>query len=302
MMKALRTPEERFHDLPDYPFSANYIEDLPGYEGLRLHYIDEGRPGADEVFLCLHGEPTWSYLYRKMIPVFAASGARVIAPDLFGFGKSDKPVDETNYTFSFHRNSLLRLIERLDLRNITLVCQDWGGLLGLTLPKDMAPRFNRLLIMNTGFLVEPVTQGAFLEWKSDILSPENLQLNEFMQSYAETLSAEEALAYSAPFPDRTYMAGVRKFPKIVANPDADCIKISVDAMRFWQNEWQGDSFMAIGMKDKMLGPEVMNYMRTVIRGCPEPMLVDDAGHFVQELGEKVAQQALQHFHGGDSPQ
>ncbi len=207
MIESLRTPDERFTNLPGYSFNPNYIHDLAGYEGLRAHYLDEGDKGANEVFLCLHGEPTWSYLYRKMIPVFTQSGGRVIAPDLLGFGKSDKPVDEESYTFEFHRNYLIALIERQDLQNITLVCQDWGGLLGLTLVPSMPERFDRLIIMNTGFLVEPVTLPAFLEWKQDIVEGD-VELDLFMQKYAPTISSEEARAYAAPFPDACFKAGV----------------------------------------------------------------------------------------------
>src|SRR6516165_11666987 len=133
-MKLLRTPEERFAVLPGYAFPPRYIDDLQGYEGLRIHYLDEGPPDARKVFLCLHGQPTWSYLYRRMIPVFTEAGARVVAPDLPGFGKSDKPADDAVYTFAFHRELLRNLVLRLDLRNVVLVVQDWGGLLGLTLP------------------------------------------------------------------------------------------------------------------------------------------------------------------------
>lgn len=295
MDNALRTSDECFADLEAYPFDPNYIADLSGYEGLRAHYLDEGDPNSDEIFLCLHGEPTWSYLYRKMIPVFADAGARVIAPDLPGFGKSDKPVAEDTYTFEFHRNYLIALIERLDLRRVTLVCQDWGGLLGLTLPPAMPDRFKRLLIMNTGFLVEPVTLPAFTEWKNDILREKPLRLDQFMKQYAPTLSDAEAAAYAAPYPDERYQAGVRKFPKIVADPDPACIEISKASIPFWQNEWTGESFMAIGMQDEMLGPPLMNYMKTLIRGCPEPMEVPNAGHFVQEFGADVARRALSAF-------
>lgn len=295
MTEYLRTPEDRFLNLKDYPFGPNYVSDLPGYEGLRAHYLDEGNPESDEVFLCLHGEPAWSYLYRKMIPVFVDTGARVIAPDLLGFGKSDKPIHEETYTFEFHRNFLIKLIERLDLKNITLVCQDWGGLLGLTLPQAMPDRFKRLLIMNTGLLVEPVTAPAFLEWKNDILANGELQLDQFMKQYAPSIDEQEAKAYAAPFPNADYQAGVRKFPKIVANPDSSCIEISTAAFSFWKEHWAGETFMAIGMKDKMLGPDVMNYMKDVINGCPTPLEVPDAGHFVQEFGELVASKALKHF-------
>lgn len=295
MTDILRTPEHLFNNLKGYPFEANYLDDIAGYEGIRGHYLDEGKPDADEVFLCLHGEPAWSYLYRKMIPVFTKAGARVIAPDLIGFGKSDKPVSENTYTFEFHRNYLIGLIKRLDLKNITLVCQDWGGLLGLTLPQEMPERFKRLLIMNTGLLVEPVTAPAFLEWKNDIVEPEELALDKFFKQYAPSIDAKEAMAYAAPFPDKTYQAGVRKFPKIVANPDQACIDISSQAFQFWKEQWQGESFMAIGMKDKMLGPEVMHFMKSVINRCPTPMEVPKAGHFVQEYGDEVAIAALKHF-------
>lgn len=295
MIDFLRTADEQFSDLKDYPFEPNYISDLEGYEGGRSHYLDEGRKNADEVFLCLHGEPAWSYLYRKMIPIFGKTGARVIAPDLFGFGKSDKPSSEDTYTFEFHRNYLIKLIERLDLKNITLVCQDWGGLLGLTLPQVMPERFKRLLIMNTGLLVEPVNSPAFIEWKKDITAPDELQLDSFFTKYAPTIDPQEASAYAAPFPDASYQAGVRKFPKLVANPEKSCIDISNQAFSFWRNKWQGESFMAIGMKDKMLGPDVMNFMQTVINGCPSPLEMAEAGHFVQEFGDEVATKALRHF-------
>ena len=124
MTEVLRTPEERFVDLPGFLYNAVYIEDLKGFEGLRMHYLEEGPQNADHIFLCLHGEPTWSYLYRRMIPIFTAAGHRVVAPDFFGFGRSDKPLDEAVYTFDFHRNALIAFIEYLDLKNITLVCRE----------------------------------------------------------------------------------------------------------------------------------------------------------------------------------
>ena len=130
MAQVLRTPDERFADLPGYAFSGRYVDDLEGCAGLRIHYLDEGPADAQRVFLCLHGQPTWSYLYRRMIPVFTAAGHRVVAPDLPGFGKSDKPADDSVYTFMFHREMLRTLVQRLDLRQVVLVVQDWGGLLG----------------------------------------------------------------------------------------------------------------------------------------------------------------------------
>ena len=144
-IEARRTPDDRFADLPGYDFAPHYVDDLTGYEGLRVHYVDEGPQDAGRTFLCLHGQPTWSYLYRRMIPVFLETGARVVAPDWLGFGRSDKPVDDGVYTFHFHRNMMVALIEGLELHNVTLVCQDWGGLLGLTIPPAMPERFERLI-------------------------------------------------------------------------------------------------------------------------------------------------------------
>ncbi|WP_428526171.1 haloalkane dehalogenase [Roseibium sp.] len=297
MIKALRTPDTRFDSLSDYPFQPNYVDDLKGYEGLRGHYADEGDPNSEEVFLLLHGEPSWSYLYRKMIPIFANAGARVIAPDWLGFGKSDKPVDDEVYTFHFHRNYMLSLIKHLDLKNITLVVQDWGGVLGLTLPMEMKDRFKRLLIMNTGLMMGPVNSPAFDAWKADIVSDPDVPIPFIMQKNEPVISDIEAAAYEAPYPDQSYKAGVRRFPLMIATSmDAPGVDVSQRAAKFWSTEWTGESFMAIGMRDKMLGPDVMNVMRTVINGCPDPLEIPEGGHFVQESGgELIAQKALEHF-------
>lgn len=297
MIDALRTPDDRFADLPDFPFAPHYVQDLKGYEGLRGHYLDEGDRNADEVFLLLHGEPSWSFLYRKMIPVFANAGARVVAPDWLGFGRSDKPVDDAVYSFEFHRNYMLALIEHLNLSNITLVVQDWGGVLGLTLPMQMPDRFKRLLIMNTGLMMGPVNSPAFDAWKADIDSDPNVPIKAIMQKNEPVISDAEARAYEAPFPDQRYKAGVRRFPHLIATtPDAPGVATSQRAAQFWSREWTGDSFMAIGMRDKMLGPDVMNMMRGVINGCPDPLEIAEGGHFVQESGGAlIAERALAHF-------
>ena len=160
-----RIPDSCFEELSGFDFNPNYIDDLADFAGLRMHYLDEGPSDADVVFLCLHGEPTWSYLYRKMLPVFVADGARVIAPDFFGFGRSDKPTDGV-YSFDFHRRSLLGFIEHLDLRNITIVCQDWGGIIGLTLPMQMPNRFRRLIVMNTALPIGASIGEGFAAWKA----------------------------------------------------------------------------------------------------------------------------------------
>jgi haloalkane dehalogenase len=296
-IEALRTDDARFAILPGFPYEPHYVDDLPGYEGLRMAYIDEGDPEAETVFLCLHGEPSWSYLYRKMLPVFTAAGHRVIAPDLYGFGRSDKPVDDAVYTFDFHRDSLLRLLERLAIKGIALVCQDWGGLLGLTLPMEMPDRFTRLLVMNTAMPVgEPISDG-FEAWKQfAAMVPEIPVAGILTLDGREALNIIDALAYDAPFPDNRYKAGVRRFPQLVpVLPGMAGIEHGRRARKFWSEQWSGDSFMAIGMRDAVLGEPVMRELRSQIRNCPEPMLVEEAGHFVQEYGEVIAQNALLHF-------
>ena len=296
-MQALRTPDECFADLPGFAYAPRHLHDLPGFAGLRIHYLDEGPPDAQHTFLCLHGQPTWSYLYRRMIPVFAAAGHRVVAPDLPGFGKSDKPVDEAFYSFSRHRDLLLVLVERLDLNGITLVCQDWGGLLGLTLPMEMPQRFARLLVMNTalGTGDTPLTDG-FLAWRAWSNKNPDMDIAKLMSRTCPHLSQSECQAYAAPYPDASYKAGVRRFPNLVPDrPDADGAAISRRAREWWQNEWHGQSFMAIGMTDPVLGPPVMHALRRSIRGCPSPFEHAEAGHFAQEWGGEIARRALAAF-------
>lgn len=293
---ALRTPDERFAALPGYAFAPHYRDDLPGYEGLRVHYLDEGPRDATVTFLCLHGQPAWSYLYRKMIPVFAGAGHRVIAPDLLGFGRSDKPVDEAVYTFAFHRGMLCSLIEALDLQNVVLVCQDWGGILGLTIPPAMPGRFTRLLAMNTTIPIgEPVSEG-FVRWREFNRSRPDLDIAGLFQRSQPDILPQEAAAYAAPFPDARYKAGVRRFPELVmTDPGMDGIAEALRARDWWANEWHGPTFMAVGMTDPVLGPEVMARLRAGIRGCPPSLEVPDGGHFVQEKGEPIARAALRAF-------
>ncbi len=295
-MKSLRTPDQRFNNLPGYPFKPHYLEGLPGFDGLRLHYLDEpGRSG--ETWLCLHGQPTWSYLYRRMIPVFSAAGHRAVAPDFFGFGRSDKPADEAAYTFDFHRNTLIEFIKRLDLKNITLVCQDWGGILGLTLPMEMPERFKRLLVMNTILTTgdAPLTAG-FLAWRDWCAKNPDMAVGRLMARSCKHLTPEECAAYDAPFPDASYKAGVRRFPQLVPDHlDAPGAEISRRAVDWWSTKWKGSSFMAIGVQDPVISPIVMRVLHSVIRNCPPPLEAAEAGHFVQEWGEPIARAALAHF-------
>ena len=291
MLHYNRTPDDRFVNLPGYAFAPHYLDHS---NGLRMHYLDEG--AGDATFFCLHGQPSWSYLYRKMIPVFAGAG-RVIAPDLFGFGKSDKPVDQDVYTFDFHRQSLVDLVEALDLTNITLVCQDWGGLLGLTLPPFMGARFTRLIIMNTGFATGEMPLGdGFKAWQLFNRSQPDMDVAALMQRGTSILSEAEAAAYGAPFPDISYKAGVRQFPELVpGEPDGPGAAISQKARDWWRDEWTGKSFMAVGAADPVITPNAMRHMHGLIRGCPEPLIVEEAGHFVQEWGEPIARAALASF-------
>lgn len=299
MTQSLRTPDERFQSLPDWTYAPRYIDDLPGYQGLRMHYVDEGPKHGAPTFLCLHGEPSWAYLYRKMIPVFLAAGARVIAPDFFGFGRSDKPVDDAVYTFHFHRNALKALIERLDLNDITLVCQDWGGLLGLTLPMDYPERFTRLIVMNTSIGIGQAAGPGFDAWRDYVANTPGFDVGKLMKRSTPGMSEAEAAAYNAPFPDDSYKAGVRRFPALVqTRPDMEGVDTGLAALDFWRNRWAGESFMAIGMQDPVLGPPAMAWLQQQIRNCPPAMEIAEAGHFVQEHGEPIARAALARFNLG----
>ena len=301
-MNVLRTPDDRFARLPGWVYAPRYVDDLHGYEGLRMHYVDEGPRDAQTTFVCLHGEPTWGYLYRKMIPVFLEAGHRVIAPDFFGFGRSDKPVDDATYTFAFHRDALKRFLERFDLSQVCLVVQDWGGLLGLTLPMDYPERITRLLIMNTGLGTGRSAGPGFDAWRAYNAANPDLDVAALMKRTTPVLSNAEAAAYAAPFPDARYKAGVRRFPELVpARPDMPGVETGLHAMSFLTNDWRGATFMAIGMQDPVLGEPVMRALQKRLRNCPEPMLVHDAGHFVQEWGEPIARAALAHFGLDGSP-
>ncbi len=277
-MDALRTSEDRFANLPGFSFRPHFSESLPRFSGLRMHWLDEGPSRAENTFLSLHGQPTWSYLYRRMIPAFAGAGNRVMAPDFFGFGRSEKPVKDEVYTFDFHRNSLIDFIETLDLKRITLVCQDWGGLLGLTIPMDM-----------------PDPEG-FVAWRAWSNAHPDMAVGRLLKRSCAHLSDAEAAAYDAPFPDARFKAGVRRFPNLVPDrPDAPGAALSRRARAWWQHEWHGRSFMAIGAADPVLGEPVMLQLRRTIRGCPPPLVLADAGHFVQEWGDRVASAALEAF-------
>ncbi len=296
----LRTPDERFQGLPGFDFQPHYLEGLRGYEGLRVHYLDERAASpSGRTVLCLHGQPTWSYLYRKMLPVFRAAGHRVVAPDFLGFGRSDKPVADEIYTFGYHRGMLMRFFEAMQLERVTLVVQDWGGLLGLTLPMEYPDRIDRLIVMNTGLGTGRSAGPGFDAWKAFVAANPDFEIPRLMQRSVQGLSEAEAAAYDAPFPDRRYRAGVRRFPALVpVEPGMEGVDVSLRAKDFFQKSWQGKTFMAIGMQDPVLGAPVMHVLAKTIRNCPPPLELAEAGHFVQEHGEVVAERALASF--GDS--
>ena len=294
---ALRTPEERFRDLPDYPWTPHYVSDLPSLAGLRMHYLDEGPREAACTWLCLHGNPAWSYLYRRMLPVFLQAGDRVVAPDLVGFGKSDKPKRDAAHRFEWHRTVLLEFVERLDLRNVVLVVQDWGGLLGLTLPMEEPARYAGLLVMNTmlGTGDAPLSLG-FVAWRDMCARNPEFDVGRLFARGNPHLRPEECAAYNAPFPDAGHRAALRAFPRMVpARPDADGAAISRQARDFLSQRWAGRTLLAIGAQDPVLGPPVMEALAGQIRGPSETMVLPQAGHFVQEHGEEVARRAVGYF-------
>lgn len=216
-MKTLRTPDDRFRNLPGYPFDPNYVEVSDGEGGsLRIHYVDEGPKEGDPVLL-MHGEPSWSYLYRKMIPIILDAGHRAVAPDLVGFGRSDKPTERSHYTYQSHVDWMQTWLEKMGLNKITLVCQDWGGLIGLRLVANNPDLFARVVVANTGLPTgDTPMPDAFLNWKKF-----SLEVPDFDAGAIVTMGCQKpvpqdiASAYNAPFPDDTYKEGARIFPSLV---------------------------------------------------------------------------------------
>ena len=308
---ALRTPESRFAKLPGYPWAPNYIRDLPALGGLRMHYLDEGAARIDEeqgagaweaspaqrTWLCLHGNPSWSYLYRHQIPVWLAAGDRVVAPDLIGFGQSDKPKKEGAHSFTWHRQVLLELVERLDLRRVILVVHGWGGMLGLTLPMAAPHRYAGLLAMNTLLPTgdAPLPPG-WLAWRKMERQKPAYDIARLMARGHPPLTLAECAAYAAPFPDAGHRAATRAFPTMVPqSTDADGAQIARQARDFWRNDWAGRSLMVIGAQDPVLGEAGMRTLQAGLRGCPPPWVLPEVGHFVPEAGAVLAERALAHF-------
>jgi len=287
-MEILRTPEERFSDLPGYSFEPHYVE----VDGLRIHYVDEGPRDAEPV-LMMHGEPSWSYLYRKMIPVITAAGNRALAPDLVGFGRSDKPARREDYTYQRHVDWMRGLLEALDLKGITLVGQDWGGLIGLRLATEHEERFARIVAANTGLPTGDITMGeAFLRWQRYSQSVPVFHAGGIVKGgCVSELSAEVIAAYDAPFPDDSYKAGARQFPLLVPTTPDD--PAAVPNRKAWEvlSRWEKPFLTAFSDSDPVTrGADRL--FRQVIPGAkdqPHTTIVG-AGHFLQEdKGEELAQ-------------
>jgi pimeloyl-ACP methyl ester carboxylesterase len=205
-------------------------------------------------------------------------------------------VNDATYTYNFHRNMILAFLRHLDLKNVTLVVQDWGGLLGLTLPVEAPDRFKRLLVMNTALATGHNAGKGFDDWRAYSNANPDMDVAKLMMRTTPVLSEDEATAYSAPFPDINYKAGVRRFPQMVmTEPEMEGVEISKRALAYLRDQWSGESFMAVGMKDPVLGPKAMEFMQSYIRNCPPLMKISKGGHFVQEWGEEIAKAALSHW-------
>jgi haloalkane dehalogenase len=290
-MSVLRTPDACFEGLADYPFAPHWQE----IDGLRMHYVDEGPRDAAPV-LMLHGEPTWSYLYRKMIPRFAAAGHRVIAPDLIGFGKSDKLPRIADYSYQRHVDWLRAFLAALDLRRITLICQDWGSLLGLRILPLEEARFDRLVVAN-GFL--PTAQRGvplvFHLWKAFAVHSPWFPVGRIVRAgCARGLSPEAQAAYDAPFPSADYLAGARAFPRLVpvysCNPAVPANRASWDAL----GRWTKPALTLFGDRDPIMrgADRVLQQQIPGMRGQPHDVL-SNAGHFIQEdAGEELSDRVI----------
>jgi haloalkane dehalogenase len=216
-MQVLRTPDSRFENLPDWTFAPHYVDitDAATGQDLRMAYVDEG-PRDGRPVLLLHGEPSWSYLYRQIIPALVASGRRVLAPDLIGFGRSDKPADRDDYTYERHVAWLSQWFTDLGLQDVTLFCQDWGGLLGLRLVAAFPERFAAVVVANTGLPIGTAFSDGFAQWLAVSQSTPDLPIGRIVDmGTARVLSADEVAAYDAPFPDASYKAGACQFPTLV---------------------------------------------------------------------------------------
>jgi len=278
-MKILRTPDSRFEGLPDYPFAPHYHEVAPG---LRLHYVDEGPREAPPV-LMLHGEPTWSYLYRHMIPPVAAAGLRVLAPDLIGFGKSDKPAARGDYSYAGQVAWVRHWLEALDLTGITLVCQDWGSLIGLRLAAELPERFARVLLSNGGLPEGSGFSRAFSLWRAFSRYSPWFPISRIVQTGTRRrLSPAELAAYDAPCPGRAYKAAARAYPSLVpVEPDNVACP---DQRRAWQvfEQWTKPFICCFSNGDPITRGGDRAFLERIPGTRGQPHCTLRGGHFIQE--------------------
>jgi haloalkane dehalogenase len=293
-MQVLRTPDERFKGLTGYPYEPRYYT-LSEHHDMRMHYVDEG-PKAGRVVLMLHGEPSWSYLYRHMIPIIAEAGYRAVAPDLIGFGRSDKPAQRTDYSYSSHMDWLRAFVHGMDLQRIVLVCQDWGGLLGLRLVAEEPERFAAVVATNT-FLPtgrEPVGE-AFLKWRSYSQEVEEMPISKIVDRGTQTaLSPSVLAAYDAPFPDESFKEGARQFPMLVPIDGED--PEAVINQKCWGKlaEFDKPFVTAFADQDPITrgGDKLLGAVIKGARDAPHTT-IEGAGHFVQEdRGPELARVVL----------
>ncbi len=286
-MNVLRTPDERFRDLPGFPFEPRYLE----VGGLRVHYVDEGPRGAAPVLL-LHGEPSWAFLYRKMIPGLVKDGHRVVAPDLVGFGRSDKPDQRGDYTYERHVGWMGEVLRQLDLRGVTLFCQDWGGLIGLRLVAEDTARFARVVASNTGLPTgDQAVPEAFRAWQAFSQTANVLPVGKIVQSgCARGLAPELAAAYEAPYPEERFKAGARQFPLLVPTRPDD--PASAANRRAWEalERFERPFLTAFGDSDPITRGADAVFQKRVPGAAGQPHVsVERGGHFIQEdAGEELA--------------
>ncbi|KZZ70679.1 haloalkane dehalogenase [Oleiphilus sp. HI0130] len=279
MTNFLRTPEARFERLPNYAFTPNFIE----IDEMRMHFVDEGPRDADPI-LMMHGEPTWSYLYRHMIPICVAAGHRVIAPDLIGFGKSDKPTSTEDYSYAQHMRWMQKFIDKLELNNITLVCQDWGSLLGLRLAAENESRFKAIVVGN-GMLPtgEEQVPKAFKIWKAFALNSPWFPIARIVNSGSfKQLSKDEMRAYDAPFPSRKYKAGARAFPALVpVTPDNPASQANKDAWKILE-KWDKPFLTTFSNGDPITRGGDRFMQKRVPGSVGQDHITLKGGHFLQE--------------------
>lgn len=282
-MKVLRTPDSAFAAIADYPFAPHYLEvDAPGAPSLRLHYVDEG-PRDTAPILLIHGEPTWSYLYRKFVPPLGAKGHRVLAPDLIGFGKSDKPADRADYSYERHVAWMSDWLVQLDLRNITLFCQDWGGLIGLRLVAAFPERFARLVISNTYLPVGESIGAGFDGWRAFSQATPEFKTGRIVSGGCNReLTAAEIAAYDAPYPDESFQAGARQFPLLVpVTPGHASVAENKAAWTVLESLIR-PVLTCFGEQDKVLGHLDGEIQRRIPGAKGEPHCRIEASHFCQE--------------------